>query len=260
MVRRADTPRRVKSLAKRRRFEPRDHLAGMISEAKQMWGRPVIKASAVEANPEDVATPENRPANAEDMEEEHTPITPSAERMGTPPLPEAYQEAEHETTRRASPVLAQTEPNHLHVSSEEVERDIPQDEDAVRPEAPLNAEVQTRRETSLGPSTYEPRPSASEVDPNAKATLNTEGTNGSRFRSVFEILGRGLLGSSIEAIKNLIPEGFLGNAGAASLERIAQGIMISHYQVKFLESLNYLLRKFLHQLGFYFDLFFPLIL
>jgi hypothetical protein len=36
----------------------------------------------------------------------------------------------------------------------------------------------------------------------------------------------------MEAIKNLIPEGFLGNAGTSSPERIAQGILISHYQVK----------------------------
>jgi len=34
----------------------------------------------------------------------------------------------------------------------------------------------------------------------------------------------------MEAIKNLIPEGYLGNAGASSPEKIAQGILISHYQ------------------------------
>jgi hypothetical protein len=49
----------------------------------------------------------------------------------------------------------------------------------------------------------------------------------------FEVLGRGLLGHPMEAIKNLIPEGFLGNAGVSSPEKIAQGILISHYQVSF---------------------------
>jgi hypothetical protein len=55
----------------------------------------------------------------------------------------------------------------------------------------------------------------------------------SRFTVAFEILGRGLLGHPMEAIKNLIPEGFLGNAGASFPEKIAQGILISHYQVSF---------------------------
>jgi hypothetical protein len=55
----------------------------------------------------------------------------------------------------------------------------------------------------------------------------------SRFTVAFEFLGRGLLGHLMEAIKNLIPEGFLGNAGTSSPERISQGLLISHYQVSF---------------------------
>jgi hypothetical protein len=55
----------------------------------------------------------------------------------------------------------------------------------------------------------------------------------SKVSAGFEVLGRGLLGHPMEAIKNLIPEGFLGNAGVSSPERITQGILISHYQVSF---------------------------
>jgi hypothetical protein len=35
----------------------------------------------------------------------------------------------------------------------------------------------------------------------------------------------------MEAVQNLIPEDFLGGARVTSPEKIAQGIMISHYQV-----------------------------
>jgi hypothetical protein len=58
-------------------------------------------------------------------------------------------------------------------------------------------------------------------------------SSSSRFTAAFEVLGRGLLGHPMEAIKNLIPKGFLGNAGTSSPERIAQGLLISHYQVSF---------------------------
>lgn len=72
------------------------------------------------------------------------------------------------------------------------------------------------------------RPHESEAAPNVEAAP-PEGPSFSRFRAAFEVLGRGLLGHPMEAIKNLIPEGFLGNAGTVSPERIAQGILISHY-------------------------------
>jgi hypothetical protein len=90
----------VKHLAKRRKFRPRDRLAGMISEAKQMWGRSVTRPTDAEevrqesafldnesdANDEEVETPQNR-TYARDMEEEHTPRTSFVERMATPPTP-----------------------------------------------------------------------------------------------------------------------------------------------------------------------------
>jgi hypothetical protein len=69
---------------------------------------------------------------------------------------------------------------------------------------------------------------------NTEACANPEGPSSSRFKSAFEVLNKGLHGHPMEAIKSLIPEGFLGGAGATSLERIAQGVMISHYQVEFL--------------------------
>jgi hypothetical protein len=45
----------------------------------------------------------------------------------------------------------------------------------------------------------------------------------------------------MEAVKNLIPEDFLGGARVTSPEKIAQGIMISHYQVISSCFMNFLL-------------------
>jgi hypothetical protein len=70
-------------------------------------------------------------------------------------------------------------------------------------------------------------------------------SSSSRFTTAFEVLGRGLLGHLMEAIKNIIPEGFLGNAGTFSPEKIAQGILISHYQVSF-QKKTFVLTNFNH--------------
>jgi hypothetical protein len=51
----------------------------------------------------------------------------------------------------------------------------------------------------------------------------------------------------MEAIKNLIPKGFLGNAGASSPEKIAQCILISHYQVSFRKQ-TFVLTNFKHSI------------
>ncbi len=67
------------------------------------------------------------------------------------------------------------------------------------------------------------------------ATPASEEPSFSRFRVAFEVLGRGLLGHPMEANKNLILEGVLAHAGTASPERIAQGILISLYQVNLLK-------------------------
>lgn len=114
---------RVKHLAKRMKFGPRDCLVGMILEAEQMRGRPVIRpfdteevwqefafsGNEFEANGEEVETPQNK-TYAGDMEDEHTPRTPSVEWMATPPPPEADCEIEHETTLRVEAVLKEIPP------------------------------------------------------------------------------------------------------------------------------------------------------
>jgi len=162
---------RVKYLAKRRKFRLQDCLAGMISEAEQMWGRPVIRLSDAEevrqdsnfsdnkskADDKEVETPKNRTSYAEDMEEEHTPRTPSVEWMSIPPPLEAECEAKHGTTPRVYLVSARIEPeqlqhvhdedpssNGVHVSTKAIERDTSGGKGDVRPEASQDAEVQTR--------------------------------------------------------------------------------------------------------------------
>jgi hypothetical protein len=99
-------------------------------------------------------------------------------------------------------------------------------------EATQNAEVRHSSIFNTEAGISEPRLNETEVAPNVEAS-SPEGPSSSRFSAAFQVLGRGLLGHPLEAVKNLIPEGFLGNAGTASPERIAQGILISHYQVNF---------------------------
>jgi hypothetical protein len=65
----------------------------------------------------------------------------------------------------------------------------------------------------------------------SEAALNTKGPSTSRARSPFEVLSRGLIGCLLEAIKSLIQEGYLVDAGTTSPKRITGEIMISHYQV-----------------------------
>jgi hypothetical protein len=101
------------------------------------------------------------------------------------------------------------------------------------PEVPLLTEVQDRTEADPRASTSGPRGTDSEAAPNAEAVPTAKEPGTSRFRAAFKVLGRGLHGHPMEAIKNLIPEGFLANARTASPERISQGILISHYQVNF---------------------------
>jgi hypothetical protein len=98
-------------------------------------------------------------------------------------------------------------------------------------EATLLLEVPNRSASNNEAGTSVPSPNESEAVPNVEAAP-LEVPSSSRFRAAFEVLGRGLLGHPMEAIKNLILDGFLCNAGTSSPERIAQGILISHYQVK----------------------------
>jgi hypothetical protein len=185
------------------------------------------------------------------MGEEHTLKTPSAEWMGTPPQPETDCKAKYGATPMANLALDQTKPvRSPHVPEENLlkggvparaeagERETLESVSAIRPEAPSNVEVQDSNEIGPKTSLSGPRQTESEAALNTEATPNPEGPSISRFRSAFEVLSRGFLGHLMEAIKNLIPEGFLGGAEATSPERIAQGIMISHYQVEFFIQLS----------------------
>jgi hypothetical protein len=116
--------RRVKHLGRKRKFGARDRLAGIISEAERMWGRPVIRPSdaeevrqesvpsgeeSVEERDEDVSTPRDE-AFIEDFVEEGTPQTPSIERLGTPPPPSCDWEMGHATLQEPCTAPDQTEP------------------------------------------------------------------------------------------------------------------------------------------------------
>jgi hypothetical protein len=180
--------------------------------------------------------------------EEGTPRTPSSERLETLPPPGCDCEMGHETPQEPctapDPNKAQTETTERG-NTEELEtsqRAGVQDTPGVglgEPEGSrVNVEATTpeasaRDMSHTEASTSELRPSESEATPSAKAAPSVGPSSSSRISAGFEVLGRGLLGHPMEAIKNLIPEGFLGNAGVSSPDKIAQGILISHYQVSF---------------------------
>jgi len=105
--------------------------------------------------------------------------------------------------------------------------------EATTPEADLHPEASDRNRSHTEASTSELWPNESEAASNTEAAPSAGPSSSSRLTAAFKVLGRGLLGHPMEAIKNLIPEGFLGNAGASSPEKISQGILISHYQVSF---------------------------
>jgi hypothetical protein len=105
--------------------------------------------------------------------------------------------------------------------------------EVINPEADLHPKASARDRSHTEASTSELRPFGSEAAPSAETAPSVGPSSSSRVSAGFEVLGRGLLGHPMEAIKNLIPEGFLGNAGVSSPDKIAQGILISHYQVSF---------------------------
>jgi hypothetical protein len=105
--------------------------------------------------------------------------------------------------------------------------------EVIYPEVDLHPEASARDRSHTEASTSELRPSGSEAAPSAETAPSVGRSSSSRVSAGFEVLGRGLLGHPMEAIKNLIPKGFLGNAGVSSPDKIAQGILISHYQVSF---------------------------
>jgi hypothetical protein len=105
--------------------------------------------------------------------------------------------------------------------------------EASTPETDLHPDSSDRDRSYTEASTSELRPNESEAAPNTETAPSVGPSSSSRVSVGFEVLGRGLLGHPMEAIKNLIPEGFLGNAGVSSPEKIAQGILISHFQMSF---------------------------
>jgi hypothetical protein len=107
--------------------------------------------------------------------------------------------------------------------------------EATTPEADLHPEASARDRSHTEASTSELRPSGSEAASSAETAPSVGPSSSSRVSAGFEVLGRGFLGHPMEAIKNLIPEGFIGNARVSSPNKIAQGILISHYQVSFRE-------------------------
>jgi hypothetical protein len=274
--------RRVKHLARKKKFGARDRLVQIISEAERMWGKLVIRPSdaeevrqesapsgeeSVEERDENVSTPRDE-AFVEDFVEEGTPQTPSLERPGTPPPPSCDCDMWHASPQEPCTAPDQIEPQMgtpervnteepgsfqqvgvqdtpgaglevRSVDQSEVSQHLVEPEgsrvntEAITPEADLRPNASDRNRSHTEASTSKLRPNESEAVPNTEVTPSMGLSSSSRLSAGFEVLGRGLIGHPMEAIKNLIPEGFLGNAGVSSPEKIAQGILISHYQVSF---------------------------
>jgi hypothetical protein len=262
---------RVKHLAKKRKLTGQDRMAQRLADAGRLWGKAVIIPSdpvassgdSLEEMDEETGTPRDEPL-VEESEVESTPRTPSSERPETPPPPEENRETGHSTPQAScsAPIQAETptgvpeakdveEPSTFQEavdqevpgSASEVQGsgqpevtphiEVPEepriDPENVIPEAGMLPETSVRAEA--GPSGL--RSVGSEAAPSAGVDLHAGPSPSPRVSVGFDVLGRGLLGHPMEAIKNLIPEGYLGSAGVSSPEKIAQGILISHYQVSF---------------------------
>jgi hypothetical protein len=222
---------------------------------------------SLEERDEDAGTPRDEPF-IEEFEAEGTPQTPSSERPETPPPPKDNCEMGHATPQApcSTPVQPETHTGTPEVeniegprtSREAIGQDMsgaalevqganqPEttthlgvlegfrvDSENVIPEAGVLPESSTRSRSRVEASSSRLRSDESDAAPNTGVVPPVGPSFSSRVSAGFEVLGRGLLGHPMEAIKNLIPEGYLGNAGASSPEKIAQGILISHYQVSF---------------------------
>jgi hypothetical protein len=86
------------------------------------------------------------------------------------------------------------------------------DSETTTPEADVLPESSIRSRSRVEASTSGLRPDESEVAPNTGAVPPVGPSSSSRISADFEVLGRGLPGHPMEAIKNLIPKEFLGNA------------------------------------------------
>jgi hypothetical protein len=238
------------------------------SDAEEVRQEPIASCGeSLEEMDEEVGTPRAEPL-VEEFEVEGTPRTPSSERPDTPPLPEENLETGPATPQApcSAPVQLGTHtgvPEAENVeepsaSREVVDQEVPGsasevqgagqpevtphlgvpeesriDSENVLPEAGVLPETSTRSESRVEASPSRLRSDGSEASPSVGIVPPVGPSSSSRVSVGFEVLGRGLLGHPMEAIKNLIPEGYLGNTGVSSPEKIAQGILISHYQVSF---------------------------
>jgi hypothetical protein len=236
------TLRRIKHTAQRKKFGPRDRMASIIFEAEEMLGRLRYSPSEVEGFQPDLCSSAE---TEEGCEGEETPeISLTVEEVSPSPVttsrdltvnPEGHNE-EAETdpgSCTATPHLDQDRQiseegttGGSRLFPEPVVRETFGSGEFERSEVPLEVEARTAPQENLRHSEPEAVPAEEDVP-------NTEGPNTSRPRSPFDILGRGLRGCPMEVVQNLIPEDFLGGARVTSPEKIAQGIMISHYQVTY---------------------------
>jgi hypothetical protein len=222
---------------------------------------------SLEEMEEEADTPRVDPL-VEEFEAEGTPRTPSSERPDTPPPPEENHETRNITPQAScsAPIPPETHAGapevgnieELRTSREAVGQDMPgvayEVQSANQPEVtpPLGVPEESRigseniiPEAGVLPESSIRSGSRVEASPSGLRSDGTEAatstgvvpsvgpSSSSRVSAGFEVLGRGLLGHPMEAIKNLIPEGYLGTAGVSSPEKIAQGLLISHYQVSF---------------------------
>jgi hypothetical protein len=226
-------------------------------DAEEVRQEPVASSGeSLEEMGEEVGTPRAEPF-VEEFEVEGTPRTPSSERPETPPVPEENLETgpatppasvqfgthtgvpEAENVEEPSPSREVVDQEVPGSASESQGADQPEvtprlgvpeesriDSENVLLEAGVLPEVSTRSESRVEASPSRLRSDGSEAAPSV-GTVPTVGPSSSRISAGFEVLGRGLLGHPMEAIKNLIPEGYLGNTGVSSPEKIAQGILIS---------------------------------
>jgi hypothetical protein len=145
------------------------------------------------------------------------PRTPSAERPITPPPPETEANTEGE-----QPASRPREPPTPRVEEQVEDRPtIPQDNEG---ESAGSEAFRNNTECWQSPQ------------PEGCHGCSNPGTNrpsASRTRPPLKNLGEGLLGDPMAAVMALILEGFVGEAGATSLERFAGGLMHAHYQVRF---------------------------
>jgi hypothetical protein len=238
------------------------------SDAEEVRQEPTASGGeSLEERDEEAGSPRDEPL-VEEFEAEGTPRTPSSKRPDTSPPPKENPETGHATPQApcSAPVQLGThtgvpEAENIEeprTSREVVDQEMPGsayevqgasqpevtphlgvpeesriDSESVIPEASVLPESSTRSGSRVEASPSRLRSDGSEAAPSVGIVPPVGPNSSSRVSAGFEVLGRGLLGHPMEAIKNLIPEGYLGNAGVSSPEKIAQGILISHYQVSF---------------------------